>query len=382
MALDDAFGGTQVGYQTELANLGVQRSVARLHSAHAADLESQTAERNLANQVMASMATSATAQPQAPTTPPPPGSAQLDSLANLYGQTAEKLARGGAATTSMKFATEAATLRARTATMLNAEANARLHELDLRQKQLTRTNQLAASITNEQQFRAAQMEYLNENPGQDLPPIFREYNPALFESIRNGTAEGLKRLDLERKQLKDQAEAEWRKQQDQFRKDREARIERQAEERINLREKNTKAGGGKAPGVVGFPTEKEQTRAGEKIKELYPDLPTKEVDSYSFEVAAKAKALLKNTPGLDADQALERALTETAGEISTVDKTYFGFKSPFGGKESHFMKGASAKQPDLPQPLPSTKGDLKSGQIYQTTRGPARWNGTVFEKVQ
>jgi hypothetical protein len=31
-------------------------------------------------------------------------------------------------------------------------------------------------------------------------------------------------------------------------------------------------------------------------------------------------------------------------------------------------------------PMPKTKADLKKGEIYETSRGPAKWNGTAFEQ--
>lgn len=35
-----------------------------------------------------------------------------------------------------------------------------------------------------------------------------------------------------------------------------------------------------------------------------------------------------------------------------------------------------------PVPMPKSKDQLKAGQVYQTARGPARWNGNAFEPIQ
>jgi hypothetical protein len=32
-------------------------------------------------------------------------------------------------------------------------------------------------------------------------------------------------------------------------------------------------------------------------------------------------------------------------------------------------------------PMPTSKADLQKGQVYNTSRGPARWNGTAFEAI-
>jgi len=43
--------------------------------------------------------------------------------------------------------------------------------------------------------------------------------------------------------------------------------------------------------------------------------------------------------------------------------------------------GAGAGAAAQGAPLPPTKAELQKGQIYNTSRGPARWNGTAFEAV-
>lgn len=39
---------------------------------------------------------------------------------------------------------------------------------------------------------------------------------------------------------------------------------------------------------------------------------------------------------------------------------------------------ATQEVPAEPQPLPAKKSDLREGVVYQTSRGPARWNGSKF----
>lgn len=40
---------------------------------------------------------------------------------------------------------------------------------------------------------------------------------------------------------------------------------------------------------------------------------------------------------------------------------------------------SSARPAAAPAAMPKAKAELKSGQVYQTARGPAKWNGTAFE---
>jgi hypothetical protein len=40
----------------------------------------------------------------------------------------------------------------------------------------------------------------------------------------------------------------------------------------------------------------------------------------------------------------------------------------------------NAKPSTSPLPMPQNKSDLKAGTVYQTSRGPATWNGTAFEQ--
>lgn len=48
-----------------------------------------------------------------------------------------------------------------------------------------------------------------------------------------------------------------------------------------------------------------------------------------------------------------------------------------GGKKP--PKTDAAPKPEEPQAMPTSKTALKKGTVYNTARGPARWNGTAFE---
>jgi hypothetical protein len=48
-----------------------------------------------------------------------------------------------------------------------------------------------------------------------------------------------------------------------------------------------------------------------------------------------------------------------------------------GGKKP--PKADAAPTPEEPQAMPTSKTALKKGAVYNTARGPARWNGTAFE---
>ena len=42
---------------------------------------------------------------------------------------------------------------------------------------------------------------------------------------------------------------------------------------------------------------------------------------------------------------------------------------------------APAPKPAAALPLPKNKAELQTGKTYNTSRGPAKWNGTAFEQA-
>ena len=61
--------------------------------------------------------------------------------------------------------------------------------------------------------------------------------------------------------------------------------------------------------------------------------------------------------------------TEAASRVRETEAAVLGRTPPTSS-------GASG------QPLPAKEKDLKTGTIYQTGRGPAKWNGKAFETVK
>lgn len=70
------------------------------------------------------------------------------------------------------------------------------------------------------------------------------------------------------------------------------------------------------------------------------------------------------------ERVLKRIQKDGDNRVNAMTKEHDKIRSDLDGK---IEKRASA------QPMPSSKDQLKSGTVYQTSRGPAKWNGSEFE---
>lgn len=74
-------------------------------------------------------------------------------------------------------------------------------------------------------------------------------------------------------------------------------------------------------------------------------------------------------------------------ELQDSIKSYQEERTTYQGLLSGSQTGAGKKppktdaapKPEEPQAMPTSKTALKKGAVYNTARGPARWNGTAFE---
>jgi hypothetical protein len=65
-------------------------------------------------------------------------------------------------------------------------------------------------------------------------------------------------------------------------------------------------------------------------------------------------------------------------KLADAEKRY---KVALGGGGGGGGGGGAAQPAAGGLPMPSSKADLQKGQVYNTSRGPARWNGTAFEAI-
>jgi hypothetical protein len=63
-------------------------------------------------------------------------------------------------------------------------------------------------------------------------------------------------------------------------------------------------------------------------------------------------------------------------------RTWRGTPDQFEKRFGRKLDGPGATGGGEPVPMPKSKDQLKAGQVYQTARGPARWNGNAFEPIQ
>jgi hypothetical protein len=89
------------------------------------------------------------------------------------------------------------------------------------------------------------------------------------------------------------------------------------------------------------------------------------------------RSLTKNPNGPEAQQ-----LAQLQSAVKKHSDDYNDARSRLAAAPSGSAPVAApgAAPTNKAQPLPAAKGDLKVGQTYQTTRGPATWNGTAFEQ--
>lgn len=75
--------------------------------------------------------------------------------------------------------------------------------------------------------------------------------------------------------------------------------------------------------------------------------------------------------------ALEAELAQRSSRVTSAPQNSVAPKEPqvyFGGRKADPFEGATQTMTSGPLSLPSSEADLRDGQIYQTKRGPAKWN--------
>lgn len=114
------------------------------------------------------------------------------------------------------------------------------------------------------------------------------------------------------------------------------------------------------------------TDAGRRLGEAQKALNTLQRDQdFSYRIK-------KNPAGPEAQQ-LETLRDNIKGyqEERTMYQGLLSGSQTGDGKKP--PKTDAAPKPEEPQAMPTSKTALKKGAVYNTARGPARWNGTAFE---
>ena len=229
---------------------------------------------------------------------------------------------------AMEVAKEIGALQTSQASRQAYQATATNQQFERTQKMLQEVDALISSVRPPEQGGAEDWDRMKfimsaQHPGESNPYANIPYSPQIVEQIRQGTKAGLDKLNAER-QLKDtESLIANREEARKFSVDREKRLAEQASERKEEAERKKREGGKE----IAQPSEKLIARARGVLHEQYPNLPPKELDQYSFDVASRAKGISTHNHTIDASKALKKAMEESRlrGDIVTVDNLYGHF---------------------------------------------------------
>ena len=362
--------GSPFGFQSydqDMSRLGQEASVTRLHNANAAAQEQETVAAKKQTEVLQQLAGG---QSQG-------GGA---SGTELMWQQANALMRAGLTKSGSDLANKASEIDLRAQQALTSETTAQLHQIDAHKKMLEEISGLSATVTDDPSRQAALGIWLKRNPGITPPrELTQPYNPAVFDTIRWGTAEGLKLIEQQRKQVEDTRQEAARKETARHALALEEAARTLNEIRTKREERLSKADGKpiSLPGDVLV-----QTAMDMLTKDAVGDMPSDQKRMLALDLAARAKAIVRGNASMTYAQAFTQAKAEA--EQSGLLRVTPGTEIPFVGEVGR--KG-TYKSPSLVTeaakalPLPTSKGDLVKGQTYNTAKGPATWTGTGFKAI-
>ena len=296
--------------------------------------------------------------------------------------------KSGMVNSGTALANDAAKLRLQQGQQARAQAQAVAQQATAAKTELALAEKLLGGVTDEASWGVANRLY-EQMTGRQSPFAGQPYDPARVEQLRNETLTLKDQIDLRVKEMNAQtraAQAEGAASFREFRKQNMAentRIRRQQAERAG------KAGGSKAD--VGAPTKGEIDRAEGFVKKAYPQLPGDELNDAAYTVAARARAIRKTNPGVDADEAFQRAMGESSGEFKTTEEGYKigGFELPFGSTErTHFRQpgiagGKAGATPQTPiATIPQNPADRQVGKYYSHGGKTYQWQKGGWKAVQ
>ena len=150
---------------------------------------------------------------------------------------------------------------------------------------------------------------------------------------------------------------------------------------------------GKQPSELELATmnEKAYLDAANALKQYSGDIKREQLGQKARDEAhEKALKDLDATPGLTKDfRRIAKEESERTGVKITpaqvqeqwVERRIKKYMSGEGGAGAADTGGAGATPVQGALPMPANKAGLEKGLIYNTARGPARWNGTAFEAI-
>lgn len=131
------------------------------------------------------------------------------------------------------------------------------------------------------------------------------------------------------------------------------------------------------------PTDKEKGMIDLLLKdrEEYSTIDPKSIQAIGATVASRVKHRMATGDRGDFSEMANEEMDDIMHSL-IVDKTGGSLFGLLPGKKRFRPDSPEAKADAKPIAMPSSKTDLKTGQIYQTGRGAAKWNGSAFELVK
>lgn len=295
--------------------------------------------------------------------------------------------KSGLVTSGATLAKDAADLRLKQAQTGWHNAQAFNQQATAAKTELALVDQLLGNVSDESSWRAsnALFEQMTGHPSMYKN---QPYSPELVDQIRRQSVRIKDQLDLQVKEYEAQTRRDNAKSNRDFRDFRKEYVQKNYNLRKQREDRLTKAGGSKAD--VGAPTKGELDRAEDIVKKKYSHLPDDELSDAGYAIAARARALRKTTPGLDADAAMERAMAEADanGEFKTTNELYVPSLPFLGGStDTHFTSRSRApatqggKTPQTAIAVPANPAERQMNSYYTVNGKVYQWKGKGWAAV-
>lgn len=256
-----------------------------------------------------------------------------------------------------QFAAKAAEIRSHTQTALSAAAMEQERKLTTAIKFADTTNRIFGNATDDATWNAANTSY-EQIFGKPSPFAGMSYDPDLVKKIGYQSMEVKDRLTQQRDDAKEQS-LELLRKNEQVERDAKVALDKARTNLVNVRANAIQKAGGGTKTTVGA------TRriALEGLTNDWEDMSKSEAGAFADQISERAGQLLRENPALQGTEAVTRAY----GEMKDADSFY------------GYTPRMSLRPTKTPQPLPASQDKLMKGQVYQTKRGAATWNGSAFE---
>lgn len=297
---------------------------------------------------------------------------QLEDMANMA-------LKSGLTASGAKLATDAAGLRLKQAQTAQAQGRTFQAQATAAKAELAMAEGLLGNVNDQASWDAANSLF-ESMTGRPSPLKNLPYSPQLVANLQQATLTLKDKLKLKIDEMNAQTRAESASSAESFREFRKGYLTQDLQLRKERETRLAKPGGRNAD--MGAPVKSELDHADDLLRESFPDLPDAERTNAAYTIASRARAIRKTTPGLDADAAMERALTESRGQFKTLNDGY-KYLVPVPGTErkvTHFDRsgkpGASSTgKSALDLPSNPTAQSLKAGQAYKLPGGQVgTWN--------